>query len=220
MITLDFHGEKRSGLGSRVLVRYQRTDGFACADVVFIRLNFTNGASRIVRCPWLVPETCAAIYDDRDVSSIVFDPFHDYRGVITTSGTLTATDSDGDTLPDSWELAALGTTAYADLDDPDGDGFTNAEEYLADTSPADATSAPRIASVRLINDPSGTKVQLAFATSAFAHYTLQRTTHLDGQPVVWTVVMPKTRGTGETITWTQPLDAEPHAFYRLRIEAQ
>lgn len=219
-ISLCYYAEKRLGLGGRVLIRYKRTDGFACADVVFIRLNFVGGQSRIVRCPWLAPETCAEMYDDRDVTSIEFDPLHDYSGGISTNGTLIATNNDGDTLPDGWELAMLGTTAYTDMDDPDGDGFTNAEEYLADTHPADAMSAPRIASVRLSDDPSGKKVQLNCKTSVFAHYTLQRTNHLEDQPVVWTDVAPKTRGTGETITWSQSLDAEPHAFYRMRIDTQ
>lgn len=220
-IALYYSAEKRTGLGSRVLIRYKRTDGFACAEVVFIKLNFSGGQSRVVRCPWLTPGTFAAIYDDRVVTSITVDPFRDYRGLITTSGTLTATTADGDTMPDGWELSALGTTAYADNADPDGDGFTNAEEYVADTNPADATSVPRIAAMRLSQDQSGTYVQLSYEASAFAYYTLQHTAHLEDQPVVWSVVMPKERGTGGTKTWTQAPDPdEPQAFYRLMIEKQ
>ncbi len=54
-----------------------------------------------------------------------------------------ALDSDGDGLPDDWETANGTNPNMADADaDTDGDGFTNMEEYLAGTSPADPSSHP------------------------------------------------------------------------------
>jgi len=59
-------------------------------------------------------------------------------------------DSDGDGLPDGWEVA----NGFDPLDDgsidvnngpsgdPDGDGFTNLEEYLGDSDPQDTDSSP------------------------------------------------------------------------------
>lgn len=54
------------------------------------------------------------------------------------------TDSDGDGLPNEWELQyGLDPNDPADADaDPDGDLFTNAEEYAAKTDPNDKDSHP------------------------------------------------------------------------------
>ncbi len=56
-------------------------------------------------------------------------------------------DSDGDGLPDGWEvlqgLNAHSTNGVADAnDDPDHDGFTNWEEFRGDTQPTNALSLP------------------------------------------------------------------------------
>ncbi len=52
-------------------------------------------------------------------------------------------DSDGDGLPDLWELEYFGDLSYGADDDPDLDDFTNLEEYEAGTDPTEATSKPR-----------------------------------------------------------------------------
>lgn len=44
-------------------------------------------------------------------------------------------DSDHDGLDDDWELAKFGTLAYGPLDDPDGDGFSNAREQAIGSHP-------------------------------------------------------------------------------------
>ena len=64
------------------------------------------------------------------------------------TGTLVAgADSDGDGIPDAWELVHFGnlTTATA-TSDFDCDGFTDRQEYQADTDPRDAASLLRITS--------------------------------------------------------------------------
>jgi formylglycine-generating enzyme required for sulfatase activity len=45
-------------------------------------------------------------------------------------------DLDGDYLPDSWERQFLGGVSTGGLEDIDGDGFTNEEEWVAGTNPA------------------------------------------------------------------------------------
>jgi len=54
-------------------------------------------------------------------------------------------DDDDDTMPDSWESAnRLNPFDNDTLDDADGDGSSNLDEYLADTDPSDADSFPVI----------------------------------------------------------------------------
>lgn len=64
-------------------------------------------------------------------------------------------DSDGDGLPDDWELAngldpLSGSGDNGANGDPDHDGFTNLQEFLAGTNPRDAQSLLKITSVTRI----------------------------------------------------------------------
>jgi type VI secretion system secreted protein Hcp len=45
------------------------------------------------------------------------------------------TDDDNDDLRDQWEVAHFGDLRFSAHDDPDGDGYTNAEEFAAATDP-------------------------------------------------------------------------------------
>jgi Mg-chelatase subunit ChlD len=50
-------------------------------------------------------------------------------------GTYDPTDTDGDGLPDEWEILYFGNLDQGPDGDPDGDGLTNMYEYLAGTNP-------------------------------------------------------------------------------------
>lgn len=70
-------------------------------------------------------------------------------------------DSDGDGIPDWWEIK-YGTgwdIANAD-DDPDGDGMTNLEEYLAGTHPFIPNIAPTLPENIMVSLPRGGKAVL------------------------------------------------------------
>jgi len=54
----------------------------------------------------------------------------------------TPLDADQDGYQDAWELATFGTISYGPSDDPDGDGWTTAEELTAGTDPANPVSNP------------------------------------------------------------------------------
>ncbi|MBI3878789.1 MAG: tandem-95 repeat protein [Verrucomicrobia bacterium] len=76
-------------------------------------------------------------------------------GVLTATGAVqltvvAQTDANTNGIPDAWEDAYFGgRLAPEDPDaDPDGDGFTNLQEYLADTNPRDPRSALAITAVQ------------------------------------------------------------------------
>ncbi|MDX9979784.1 MAG: Calx-beta domain-containing protein, partial [Lentisphaeria bacterium] len=52
-------------------------------------------------------------------------------------------DTDNDYLPDKWEYQHFGNLDHNRADDPDRDGFTNWEEFVAGTHPDDNQSYPR-----------------------------------------------------------------------------
>jgi len=72
-----------------------------------------------------------------------FSNWQEYRGGSNPARKAsTPGDKDADGLPDVWEITCFGSLAPGPADDPDGDGFTNAEEWAAGTNPADAASSP------------------------------------------------------------------------------
>ncbi len=163
-------------------------------------------------------------------------------GTASTSGTLTvtltATNEFGAsqastaitvlTPIDTWRLANLGTASNsgdaADNSDHDGDGLTNAQEYVLGTDPKTATSTP----LAITAGGAGTTT-LTF-TAALATgpgytgltriYDVQTTTDL-ANPSSWQPVSGYTGivGNNQVITITQPMDV-PLRFYRLSIRLQ
>jgi enediyne biosynthesis protein E4 len=70
-------------------------------------------------------------------------------GLISSNAVVTVlADSDGDRLPDEWELMHFADLAQIPEGDFDGDGFKNWSEYLSGTDPGDATSLLRIVQIQ------------------------------------------------------------------------
>jgi hypothetical protein len=80
-------------------------------------------------------------------------------------------DSDGDHIPDAWESAHgldYGNPSDA-AHDPDGDGLTNLQEYLAGTDPRDLQSTLKLHAILLY----GNSIWLQFTAAAGKSYTVQ-----------------------------------------------
>jgi hypothetical protein len=88
-------------------------------------------------------------------------------------------DANHDGLPDQWQVQYFGSANSPDAApgaDPDRDGFTNAQEYLAGTLPNSAGSFLKLESVV----PSVNGSSISFVAVAGKTYTITTATHLDG----------------------------------------
>ena len=132
------------------------------------------------------------------------------------SATTAATIGDG--IPGSWRYQYFGdgTTVVAGAEpasDPDGDGFTNRQEYLAGTDPLDSLSALTAKLTR-----TGGSVVLDFPTVIGKIYRVEVADAL-GSPTTWTVLASDIAGTGEVVQYTDPNSAaKPQRFYRVSIQ--
>ncbi|MBN1671779.1 MAG: fibronectin type III domain-containing protein, partial [Kiritimatiellae bacterium] len=132
-------------------------------------------------------------------------------------------DGDRDALPDAWEadrLAGLSDPAdLSDSGDPDADGVSNLEEYIAGTDPQDESDAFAV-EVSLVNGA----VVVTFDTVAAGgagyegrsrHYALEQCV-LNAS--AWSAVpgYEDILGAGQTVTYTPAADAGPYA-YRARV---
>jgi len=123
-------------------------------------------------------------------------------------------DSDGDGIPDWWMLKYFGhaTGQAGDLsraaDDADGDGVSNLQEYLAGTSPVDATSVFRL----WANAPLNRQTTLTWPAMTGRSYQIQYKTNLTDS--VWLTAPGNVWVTGGQGYYLAPA-AQPHLFYRV-----
>lgn len=136
-------------------------------------------------------------------------------------------DSDGDGLPDAWELLHFGSITGGDpaLDD-DGDGLTNLQEYLAGTNPKIAASTFRI---RGITRAVGGNLAVTWDTIGGVRYLVQFSDTLGGnftdivRPIT-AEIDPSPTGTPSTQTFIDDFTLTGGAstrgarFYRIQIK--
>ena len=130
-------------------------------------------------------------------------------------------DTDCDGLPNSWTQQYFGhpTGQASDKsraqDDPDGDGFTNLQEFQAGTDPTNSASAFRIISVA----QEGDDIRVTWATAGGRTNLVQATSDLEGG---YSNISPNILITGSGDTTTNFVDAggaanAPSRYYRIRL---
>ncbi|HWQ90076.1 MAG TPA: lamin tail domain-containing protein, partial [Clostridia bacterium] len=122
-------------------------------------------------------------------------------------------DFDADGMPDFWEMRNQTDPRLADgVLDPDHDGFTNFQEWLAGTNPWDAASFLYLQAIT-----AGSNMLLQFQAAPERSYTIL-TAPVPDAAIWFGVTNVSAAATNRLITVPQP--AEAAAFYRLITPAQ
>jgi exonuclease III len=121
-----------------------------------------------------------------------------------------AIDADGNGLGDRWERVCFGLAGQNPAADPDGDGFTNAEEQRAGTDPLRGTERPQ-----LVVDQEGgvARLRLSAHGQGSATYRLWRSTNL----AAWQAVPGRWRPNDAALV-IEPQG--PAGFFRATLEPE
>jgi len=224
-LTINFDSEILSlesvtngALGSAFLLEHQSNEGRSkIAAVRDEALSAGSGALVIltfrVNAGALPGLTSTLAIADRRISSQFGRDISWSRPVTSVNGAVNVvsvnSDTDGNGLPDWWEESFFGhpTGALASAD-PDGDGLTTLQEYLAGTDPLDPRSGPRIDVLQL----AAGGIQLGFATVKGRSYRIEKSEDLQ----TWDTLGSEIEGTGAHIQVVDPIHPEFRSrFYRL-----
>jgi hypothetical protein len=134
-------------------------------------------------------------------------------GLITVSNRNGSSWNDG--IPDTWRLLYFGTVSNmlsAANADPDGDGASNWQEYIAGTNPLDATS---VFAFSPSASPSGSSFTLQWPSVVNKSYSVQSSFSPGGS---WTTIATNLIGNGQTLQWTDTNASTGARFYRAQVQ--
>ena len=132
-------------------------------------------------------------------------------GVLTLTINDNDADPDGDGMPDAWETDNFGTTTNEAAGDVDTDGYSNLDEYIAGTQPANSNSFLKVTGVA--NSP-GTQVSFFGATGRL--YRLDFSDDLLN-PAGWSEFTNSIPGTNG-LMWVPQGATNSSRGYRVRVQ--
>jgi hypothetical protein len=211
-------------LGTNILRGSADTPGWAkgvCARGGLAYVADGAGGLQIVQIAG-IDENQNGISDSEEIAKLemlVDDPLADSDGDgISNWGehlvgmNMNSRDSDGDGMPDGWEVAhLLNPTRNDSLDDLDGDGFNNSAEYAAGTDPRNPHSLLRMDGLEI----DGPHVIIHWRGGTTVAHELLRATSLASND--WQVIethYPPTPTTGVSTDVAPPSSG----FYLLRVK--
>lgn len=120
-------------------------------------------------------------------------------------------DSDNDGMLDSWEIQYFGNLSHNGLLDSDSDGFTDLQEYIADTNPDDANSKLQITSA----DRTPIGLVINWQGGVNATQFIQRISSLTTND--WQQVFTNLPPTPISGSYTDSFGTNAMQFYRLKV---
>ena len=132
-------------------------------------------------------------------------------GVMTLTINDNDADPDGDGMPDAWETDNFGTTTNGAAGDVDADGYSNLDEYIAGTQPANSNSFLKVTGVA-----SGPGTQVSFFGATGRVYRLDFSDDLLN-PAGWSEFTNSIPGTNG-LMWVPQGATNSSRGYRVRVQ--